>query len=1130
MIAQGDFQKMLMSDTKQRIDILRKIFRTERYEQLKNRLQDESKDKKREYDNSKDRMIHLEEDIIETIPENDPGFSNEVGKIREDRLLPDHMPMPEDLTSLLERTLERGNEQKIKLAAESEKLEKEINEHKDLLDKGRRRNEKLKNLSEVCSRIEALKVSLNKMDSEFEEARSHEPESKENDEKAAKLEHILPQYEKLGNDAAEIDRKKNEIKKLETDRSEAEKTFKELNDQLKAEKEESTGLSDAELKKAELETSLKHLSENRDDLSSLLNEQKKLLELEKTLSDAENKLSAAENAKNAAESACSETEKRIEELLRENEELSGYKAEKEKLKADTDILKGKRDAVSKTMTDIENAISAAEKLRKADEELSAARKQKEKAEAAVELINTRTTDLRNELETLRGYKVLKEKILNRQKETDDRLKTLNNFEMDLCEFGKLLSSSKSAQDAYLQAEKNYYAVHSEYESAKHTYLANQAGVLARSLEAGHPCPVCGSLSHPSPAKCSETPLTEEQLNELEQNHNRMNEKRESCSADAKSLRDRAEAKEKELSVSSSELLGCPLSNAENRLAEERDNLKAEQNKLTAELNAANEKLRRSEEISAQLESLGIRQENEARILEDARNNIHEKERIFGEAKGSYDNQIRIAEESVKTNLGDIELENAAECCNERMREAEIEAKMLEEREAENIAKRNKSEKNLRITDELKERLQVQKNDFETKKAELEKAKTNVYTQRGIVRQQKESFIERLQKRFEGCTREQAYDVISAEIRKTETQLDVVHKNIATEDRRINRSNELKRIIPDTEKAAAEKESILHETENHLTGKRSSLEQQEKAYKEAAGALPFPDKGSAEAEILRLRTAAKKIREKIADAKNEKDKTELDISVKRGEETSLRQDISALPEVDTEEREKLLTASNKRKTEISDSLESLNLQINNLERLKKEIAKESQKLRSSEKEYGIIQRLYQTVSGNIPGNRISLETYVLTKNFDKVIINANDRLRNMTDGQYQLERRSQSKGGKAADGLELDVLDLWNGTKRNVQTLSGGESFMASLALALGLSDEIQSVTGGIRLDSMFIDEGFGSLDDKALRKAMNSLRELSEGERLVGIISHVSELKQMTEKQIVVKKDVNGCSKVSLII
>ena len=137
---------------------------------------------------------------------------------------------------------------------------------------------------------------------------------------------------------------------------------------------------------------------------------------------------------------------------------------------------------------------------------------------------------------------------------------------------------------------------------------------------------------------------------------------------------------------------------------------------------------------------------------------------------------------------------------------------------------------------------------------------------------------------------------------------------------------------------------------------------------------------------------------------------------------------------------------------------------------------------------------------------------------------------MSGGQYELKRRKVATDFRGQSGLELDVKDYYNGSVRDVKTLSGGESFKASLSLALGLSDEIQSMAGGIKLDTMFIDEGFGSLDDESLAQAMHALSGLTEGNKLIGIISHVGELKNRIDKQLVVTKEKTGGSKITVVV
>ena len=173
----------------------------------------------------------------------------------------------------------------------------------------------------------------------------------------------------------------------------------------------------------------------------------------------------------------------------------------------------------------------------------------------------------------------------------------------------------------------------------------------------------------------------------------------------------------------------------------------------------------------------------------------------------------------------------------------------------------------------------------------------------------------------------------------------------------------------------------------------------------------------------------------------------------------------------------------------------------------------------------------TANGNLPGKeKIMLETYIQMAYFDRILHRANLRLLVMTDGQYELKRRTEAENNRSQSGLELDVIDHWSGGTRSVKTLSGGESFLASLALALGLSDVIQSSSGGVRLDTMFVDEGFGSLDEEALDQAMKALVSLTQGNRLVGIISHVGELKTRIDRQVLVTKDRSGGSSAKIIV
>ena len=251
--------------------------------------------------------------------------------------------------------------------------------------------------------------------------------------------------------------------------------------------------------------------------------------------------------------------------------------------------------------------------------------------------------------------------------------------------------------------------------------------------------------------------------------------------------------------------------------------------------------------------------------------------------------------------------------------------------------------------------------------------------------------------------------------------------------------------------------------------------------------------------------------------------------------------SAIGELETQLREKLeldgeTEARRKdectaRRQEIEAAIRQIGERRSANETDLKNIGETAGELQALEKRYTWVRALSNTANGNITGKeKIMLETYIQMTFFDRIIARANTRFMVMSGGQYELKRRKEAENNRSQTGLDLDVIDHFNGTERSVKTLSGGESFKASLSLALGLSDEIQSSAGGVKLDTMFVDEGFGSLDEESLNQAMRALAGLAEGNRLVGIISHVGELKERIDRQIVVTKDRSGGSRAVIVV
>ncbi len=296
-------------------------------------------------------------------------------------------------------------------------------------------------------------------------------------------------------------------------------------------------------------------------------------------------------------------------------------------------------------------------------------------------------------------------------------------------------------------------------------------------------------------------------------------------------------------------------------------------------------------------------------------------------------------------------------------------------------------------------------------------------------------------------------------------------------------------------------------------------------------LSFSDLSSAKAHIEKEEKKLSDYRENIANLQ-----TIIDEYTKIGENIAGRsKELSRICEGFSEE---MLLETSEKLQKISDESERLfaSIRAADVSRSRIEAAASSladllKTLLACEAERKIVSPLAETAAGTLSGKeKIMLETFAQISAFERVIARANRRFLAMSDGRYELCRRTEATDARIQSGLDLDVLDHYNGSRRPASTLSGGESFMASLSLALGLSDEMQAQAGGIRMECMFVDEGFGSLDEDSLKSALRVLTALSDGNCLVGVISHVSYLKERISKQILVSKRREGGSRLTLLV
>ena len=368
-------------------------------------------------------------------------------------------------------------------------------------------------------------------------------------------------------------------------------------------------------------------------------------------------------------------------------------------------------------------------------------------------------------------------------------------------------------------------------------------------------------------------------------------------------------------------------------------------------------------------------------------------------------------------------------------------------------------------------------------------------------------------------------------RKAQEALDQVRGQLGQVEAALARKRQLDTQIPQQEQRLGELEQAIASAREQLAGANSRREELGGQIHALEGQLRYPQADQARQEQSKLNGELQRLKEAQTQAQRQANAAQLALTGAEEAVKQLKQLVEQSQPMDVVAQRARSQELTLRRAQLTAIQRELHTRITTNRTALEQIQGKTAQLTQLEQRYTWVRVLSNTVNGTLPGKeKIALETYVQMTFFDRILRRANLRLLVMTGGQYELKRRREAAGSRGQSGLEMDVIDHYNGTQRSVKSLSGGESFQASLALALGLSDEIQSSAGGIRLDTMFVDEGFGSLDEESLNKAMGALGDLAQGNRLVGIISHVSELKEKIDKQIVVRKDRTGGSRVEIVV
>lgn len=381
----------------------------------------------------------------------------------------------------------------------------------------------------------------------------------------------------------------------------------------------------------------------------------------------------------------------------------------------------------------------------------------------------------------------------------------------------------------------------------------------------------------------------------------------------------------------------------------------------------------------------------------------------------------------------------------------------------------------------------------------------------------------------------AWKVIGAQLqdklRLSNETIAVMQERICELQNKQRKAEKLQEQLPQLEQRIAEKEAGHKKAEEEITNLRIEKEVLQGKLQEKLKSLAYEDKDSAQEQLRGRIDVLQEYEEQLMKAEQcYREKEQAYRNALQKQETLRGQLVKEPEHTDSDSllmQQNMLT---EQKKVFQEQQQEIAHRYETNKKVREDIERRSKLLCKVEKQWNLIRELSDTCNGTLTGkDKIMLETYVQMQYFDRIINRANTRFMVMSAGQYEMQRSRQAENLRSQSGLELDVIDHYNGTRRSVKTLSGGEAFLASLSLALGLSDEIQSVSGGIALDTMFVDEGFGSLDETALDQAIYALLNLTEGNRLVGIISHVNELQERIDKKLIVTKDAANASRVRLV-
>ena len=1038
MIAQGEFRKFLQAKSKDRTEILRRIFKTDGFKRVADLMMEATGEKHGQYIDARKEMLTALKSL--TLLEDSP-LLEELTDLR--ATSPEGLN-PEKSLNIMEEILRMDEDQEQRDAAERDEAEKRRDAARKAFEEG--------------AGIQKKRDDLSNLQKEAQRARE-EVAKQEGRKKLA--DQALVEVQKLGE---EITTLKNQLKEYDA--------LSLLEGESKA-AEEAARAAGAIARQA------------GETLAALSKEKQRLTAEGETLRDAGERRAAA--------------------LIRLKE------------------AEGALDQLRALETRLNHCEQAEERLNAADEKARGAKSREQEAQR-------RLSALSGELEELGNTALWLSNLHQQEAEREKNQKELTELMALLGRWQEASQQYQQALESYQNSKMSATLAREKATRLRNRYNDNIAGVLAANLREDTPCPVCGSPHHPRPAAAAAA-VTLDSVNRLDKEATLAEELAGQQAADCQGQKAASEELNRQLD---GKMPGIP---------------PRERQPFLEEAFTAN--LRHQNTLELALQEAEVADQRAKQLREEAIPQANQEKETATREQGEAEKQLSAARQALIA--ARAEVDNAAAGLLAGASEngtASENPEGLPENSGAGPQGWNHAapgQENGAVAPVHPSAGQPQE-----KTARLDAAAREAWLKAWIdetARLNQEN-QENQQETAQGPHQEnhsagQAQEKIARLDAAARYQWEVEIKTFVDEKIRVNQENQK---AAEQQAAKAERDQArMKEITERLSGLEEELTRQtalesdsrakaaregerlkglQKQLGDKRATLPFPDKAGAEEEIARKTRKQEQLNRAIADAEKRLREAQTQLAEKSGGVQELQRQLAGAPEVNLPELEqeknnaqRHLDLAQKKERQTDTRLKMNRLQGQTLRQKSTDAA-------ALEKEYRMMQDLTSMVTGKLSGYKVSLEAYVQMAFFDQILGYANQRFLRMSQGQYELKRRAVAdSGNQGQTGLDLDVRDHQNGKTRGVDTLSGGESFLAALALALGMSDTIQAASASaVHLDTMFVDEGFGSLSENFRQLAMEELMNTaSSGHRLIGIISHVEDIKAQLPHGIeVTKQGVGG--------